>query len=597
MNSSQLKQWLETARQWPAQAPEWDEIEQFALSLRELSAEKQRERQHATRLAQALDDLHQAHSPDDLQVFEASNCLNWDATRCALDQAEALAERVARFDGDLTAHRELDELPRPERRQHRKQLDELDDRISESFSALDAILGAPSPHPNEPSPSSDAGAATAPAPSKPAAKTPKKTRATAAKGAQTKGAQNEPTSKASTPTQSEDSKQRAPKVAPLDEPSDAFSPFQPPAKAQAEAQDSPPFFARPAAPMQPPRGWPTSSQPRAATTTESPASQNPAPDAPNIEAKNYQSREEMVPSPSGLGEPNETAETKQSATMVADETPNALSSEGDVGQSPLAIDKAKESEGTISARDTEIYASLAGEPTKHWHALLWQLLEADDVMGAYWLARELERMGAAPIPSQVLGAVQGARWSRGDEDLLAGGLRRMVEATPTEAGPTAMATPDVELAQGILQLAAALSPTLRAPTSGLRAWLSVPATQDRSLVALAPLVSAVGAFADRNIALRSSDLHQIADRDQRDTQFAQLAAQARVLLDKVATGRTQHQRSSVVLRHLGAHDLRELLTPIIGDEREKVDRVQEQASEWQDNGFSRRPHSGDRPRP
>ena len=233
----------------------------------------------------------------------------------------------------------------------------------------------------------------------------------------------------------------------------------------------------------------------------------------------------------------------------------------------------------VVAAETPIPVSVAedtGEDDR-WEAFFRQLLRADDLAGAYWLAVSLEagghRLSAA---GWLVEAVFASRWLAMDSSRFVDDLLRIVRLG--QPGET-----DVE---ELLALAAALRPAVIAPFSGTMGWLKVP----RGVPALKPLVDAVRAFANLGRPLRKADLLGLADAREYDEIMGKSSDEARQWLDEAQHRRTKLGRATNVWTDLVGWrgELRAFLQHVADDRRHDVDDVRRQANQWLDRDYVQR---------
>ncbi len=246
--------------------------------------------------------------------------------------------------------------------------------------------------------------------------------------------------------------------------------------------------------------------------------------------------------------------TPEEASLVAD-LPGSISNETVVPTSKSEPEPVLER--TVLVR---------GEAQSRWHELLWQLLGAGDVAGAYWLARACEeQQESIPVPSWLLAALQGSFWLDGQADPFVQDLLD-ISARYVPGGQT----------QGVLGLAAALKPTLIDPASGMIAWLA-----PTSYPALHDIVEAVRTFAARGRALLSEDVGSLEPVDVLEAAVTQLRREARDWLEKARHFRSKATKGSDAWAQLVRTDIRDLLGPVIDDKRDLRNGVLRALPQWQ----------------
>lgn len=206
------------------------------------------------------------------------------------------------------------------------------------------------------------------------------------------------------------------------------------------------------------------------------------------------------------------------------------------------------------------------EDLSRWHRAEWQLLAAGDVAGAYWLARACEEAGEpVPVPSWLTAALQGSFWLQGDTDPIVQDLLD-ISAGYVPGGPPL----------GVLGLAAALKPTLVAPASGMIAWLA-----PSPYPALHHVVEAIRSFAARGRALMPEDVETLKPVDALEGDVVQLRSEAREWLDKAQHFKSKATKGSDAWGRLVRSDIRDLLRPVVDDQRDRRDAVLRVLPEWQ----------------
>ena len=170
----QKTQWaslIEEMRQWPAEASEWEVIEAFIDQVQQVASQKHQERDEAgrvQRLQQELTQLRENHESDlAFFNFSDSDLAHWQANHCPIEQVPEQTDRVRALLEHLVQRRALDQqVPQnvQEARQHRADMEAVEDRISAGLDQLNQGFSAPTPTPPQddqppaepPSPSSDA---------------------------------------------------------------------------------------------------------------------------------------------------------------------------------------------------------------------------------------------------------------------------------------------------------------------------------------------------------------------------------------------------------------------------------------------------------
>lgn len=178
LQNSQWANLIAEIRQWPAEASEWEVAQAFIDQVQQVAAQKGRERDEAgrvQRLEQALTQLRQNHESElAFFNFNDSDLAHWQANHCPSEHVLEQTERVQALLEQLAQRRALDQhVPQniQQARQHRADMEAVEDRISTRLDQLNQGFSAPAPEPPEEPPSPvqkapDSAAAVDPAPEK-----------------------------------------------------------------------------------------------------------------------------------------------------------------------------------------------------------------------------------------------------------------------------------------------------------------------------------------------------------------------------------------------------------------------------------------------
>lgn len=499
--------WLEHLRALPAHAPEWDgaAAEDFLAAVRDTAAGKRAERERGRELLRAALASLLAETGDELSYFGYDQVAGWSADGVDSLRAAELAADVEQLQAELARHRELSAQPRPARVELARQQRAALDVLEASIAARVGELDTLL----APPPPSD-------------------------------------------PTPEDDGGSRAPEA-------DAEAPGAPetppePARESLPAAEGPP--ETPAEPIElhsSPDEQPDSHAPPAA-----PGMAAHMPDEADAGESAAQPHREDQPPADQVGsapQPVQAAETFTAADQATSEGADAPTARAAVA-------------GRCSAREHAQHIIDAGGAGIG--ALQWTLIAEDDLPGAYWLARSLAASAsAAPVPSWLIVAVQGARWLTGNLEAYIDDLRQIALHEQ----------PAADEASRLMALAAALRPTLLTPAAGLVSWLSGPAGPPQ----LRELVEAVERFASTGIALRPEDLHGVAGADQREAALLDVAASARQWIFEAPQRRTIYAGADRIWREIVGPrgGLRTMLLPIADDNRSAVEPVRRQLAEWE----------------
>ena len=178
LQNTQWANLIAEIRQWPAEASEWEVAQAFIDQVQQVAAQKDRERDEAgrvQRLEQALTQLRQNHESElAFFNFNDSDLAHWQANHCPSEHVPAQTERVQALLEQLAQRRTLDQhVPQniQQARQHRADMEAVEDRISTRLDQLNQGFSAPAPEPPQEPPSPvqeapDSAAAVDPVPEK-----------------------------------------------------------------------------------------------------------------------------------------------------------------------------------------------------------------------------------------------------------------------------------------------------------------------------------------------------------------------------------------------------------------------------------------------
>ena len=206
----------------------------------------------------------------------------------------------------------------------------------------------------------------------------------------------------------------------------------------------------------------------------------------------------------------------------------------------------------------------ATSPKASGQSVFWQYVQEGDLPGAYWLCRSLEAAGSeCPVPSWLIAAVQGARWQPSENCAMAEDLLGIAAEHEIPEG----------LVCRLLALAAAIHPTLTAPTTGLATWLEMLYPLEN----LRELVAAVQSFATHGRKLRPEDTKGRKGRPQAEKELSATVQTAKGWLADSADRRTDLRRAnrlwSQLVRPGGL--VYKMIQPVMTDSRSQIDEVRQ----------------------
>lgn len=202
--------------------------------------------------------------------------------------------------------------------------------------------------------------------------------------------------------------------------------------------------------------------------------------------------------------------------------------------------------------------------------LLVRMVCADDLRGAYWLARSFEARSSRPTyPSWLIAAVQGAFWEPADDSALAADL-------------LGITTSQQQFCDGLpcqlLSVAASLYPALTEPMCSMGVWLET----NLPCPGLHAIVEGVRNFARFGRKLRPEDTGGRQTRDQAQSSLESVVREAAEWLRGAPNRHTKLPRANHMWSHLvrqgGA--IHNMLQPVVQDLRTRVQEVSRNAAEW-----------------
>ncbi|MCX6011842.1 MAG: hypothetical protein NTV30_00200, partial [Chloroflexi bacterium] len=217
-----------------------------------------------------------------------------------------------------------------------------------------------------------------------------------------------------------------------------------------------------------------------------------------------------------------------------------------------------------------------GDTEENWHVFLWALIAEDDLPAAYWLSRSLISRGFnCPIPDWLLASVQGAQWLSSDSPQFVSDLQAIASENQ----------PDLNEAQALLGLAAALHPSLIDPKSGLMSWLTA-SVRVIGIPELHELVLAINTFTKHGKALRSEDAVATAGEEEYNSSIKKVSSEMKSWITQIQGHhvRMKLKRASDILRQIVSQDkyLRNVIQIVSQDNRTKVKEVSKVLDDWQE---------------
>lgn len=269
--------------------------------------------------------------------------------------------------------------------------------------------------------------------------------------------------------------------------------------------------------------------------------------------------EEAEQAPAGELEQVKVGEVQEAG---ADKVP--IGSGGKIASPPVERPKCDEDESRAPSKAPSVAKDADLQP------LLVQMLCADDLRGAYWLARSLEARGRRPTyPSWLIAAVQGAFWEPADDSALAADLLGIITSQQQSC---------VGLPCQLLSVAASLYPALTEPMCSMGVWLET----NLPFPGLHAIVEGVRDFARFGRKLRPEDTGGRQTRDQAKSSLESVVREAIEWLRGAPNRHTKLPRANHMWSHLvrpgGA--IHNMLQPVVQDLRTRAQQVSRNAAEW-----------------
>ena len=201
----------------------------------------------------------------------------------------------------------------------------------------------------------------------------------------------------------------------------------------------------------------------------------------------------------------------------------------------------------------------------------WALISEGDLPAAYWLAQVFNATADTTfVPSDVIGAVQAARWLAIDENTFVPDLMQIASSLQP-----ASSEPD-----SLLRLSAALRPAVFAPASGMYNWIDEQSVT--SCPSLRRIAYAIKEFAQQGIALHSHNIAGTSDLEYCRVELDHIVNDAKVLLERGLTQRIRYKPAYDVWHTLinSQGELGKLLVAITTNQQVSVVSVRKQIAFW-----------------
>ncbi|MCL6447256.1 MAG: ATP-binding protein [Armatimonadetes bacterium] len=134
--------WLEELKALPAEAPEWESVNDFINQLKELAESKSREKDSVLELLQHDLRKLQKEWAKELIFFGITNTDQWDVRNCSYQQATEACDRIERLFELFGFYQELRQTGATihEERERRKKQEELEEKIQQIYQELTEVF-------------------------------------------------------------------------------------------------------------------------------------------------------------------------------------------------------------------------------------------------------------------------------------------------------------------------------------------------------------------------------------------------------------------------------------------------------------------------
>lgn len=201
----------------------------------------------------------------------------------------------------------------------------------------------------------------------------------------------------------------------------------------------------------------------------------------------------------------------------------------------------------------------------------WKLLESDDIAGAYWSEVACGKTGWT---TDALAALQASRWMTAGSSQFCENLLELSQLHTQESGSTE---------ESLLKFAAALVPSLIAPSTGMVSWL----TGSSLPLPLFQFSSEIIRFAHSGISLEPFELLKLQGSEAHKAAIQEISARAAKWLNDAQNKTTKFWRTSRIWLRLTERGgaLHEMLLPVSSNVARSARSVREALSRWEDRNF------------
>lgn len=563
----------------PAEAAEWDDenVGGFVAAVQALAAQKRDERVAGHLVLQQAIETLRSEQAEAIEFHDLGGIASWEAENVPRQRARAAASDVAQLctalaEESALRHQQSQLKKRREQEAFQPAIQKLCEQIDQRYQALHVLFASDSaagPGNNQANAEPRNGAAEEPAVStlSETSAAPAPTPDTSRNGDAGEGSGNENIAEDITPVEAP--REIAPAIAAASTANNNATPAE---SSSAQSDDLPASQELAAADGS---GKDVESQEAAIANDASqslPAfAEEPQSDI-SATVEEWQGSDEADIPDSGADSllVLAAAEAEQEDTPAADADVQ-LRDEGDSeagGDSP-----AKLHEQLGSEADQAIAAPAEADP----EAVFWQLIDEDEMALAYWMARSIEaHKDAPPVPSELIAAVFGARQVTFDH----AGVGPLVDDL---ADIVLAYEPEHSVVSELLTLAAALRPTLLAPTTGMVEWIKVPSY----CPTLHGCTQAIREFAQHGIGLQELILSDVTNVDAKQRHVVEAAEQAQRWYHEAQTFKISYVPASIVWKKLIAANgpLADFLLKVGNNQRDSYDEVETALKSWNDEDF------------
>lgn len=204
------------------------------------------------------------------------------------------------------------------------------------------------------------------------------------------------------------------------------------------------------------------------------------------------------------------------------------------------------------------------------HQLFMKIAKHDDLTGWFWLSKSWENSGLCPpVPSWIFDALTISRMIEWGTTNFVGDLLEI----------TTHYSPENDEILKIFGAAAALTPSLIAPATGMVSWLR----SSNRIPQIKPLVEAVEEFASRQYPLKHQDLSGVDGKEEREHRIRNIVKKADKFVQESAKKDLKYPPATKIWRRFIGEKgpIQNMLRPLRADNRGGKDYVKNYLKDWQ----------------